>query len=57
MKIEDIVDNHFNDMLDEILDLHDDDLFELVVEIQTEVGGKTVRRSWLDRNKRLRENE
>ena len=51
--LEQIVDNHYNKIFNETLDVIGDDLYDLVVEVKT-LDGKTIRVSWLERDKRLK---
>jgi hypothetical protein len=53
MTIEKIVDKHYQQMFDELMDEVGDDLYDLVVEVKTPLDGKTVRRSWKDREKMI----
>ena len=55
MTIEEIVDKHYDQIFREILAMPDDSLFELLIEVKIGVDGKTIRRSWKDRNEMLRE--
>ena len=55
-KIEQLIDKHYDQLFDEVI--HDfDDLFDLVIEYKSLGTGKTIRRSWKDREKRLGEEE
>ena len=51
--LEQIVDNHYNEIFNKTLDVIGDDLYDLVVEVKT-LDGKTIRVSWLERDKRLK---
>ena len=55
--IETIIDKHYDEIFNETLDVIGDDMHELLIEITTLSDGKTIRRSWIDRNERLQENE
>jgi len=52
---EKLVDKHYNKLFDELLDLDSvgDDLFELLIEVKIGNDGKTIRRSWRDRERFL----
>lgn len=50
--IEELIDKHYQDLFDEICKLGDD-LYDLVIEYKEISTGKTIRRSWRDREKRL----
>jgi hypothetical protein len=50
--IEQIVEKYYDKMLDELIGMNDDMLYDLLVEVQT-IEGKTIRISWLERDKRL----
>jgi hypothetical protein len=52
--IQDIVDKHYDEMFDEVIEITGDNLHELSVEIIT-LDGLSVRRSWLEREVILRE--
>jgi hypothetical protein len=52
-KIEQLIDKHYDQLFDEVI--HDeDDLFDLVIEYKSQSTGKTIRRSWKDREERLK---
>lgn len=53
--VEELVDKHFDKLFDETLEIIGDDLGELLIEITIPGDGKTIRRSWKDREKMLRE--
>ena len=52
--IEILVDEAYELLFDEICE-RDDDLYDLVVEYKSSTTGKTIRRSWKERDDRLRE--
>jgi len=52
--IQDIVDKHYAEMFDEVIEIMGDNLHELSVEIIT-LDGLSIRRSWLEREVILRE--
>jgi len=54
--IEELIDKHYDELFDEICKLNDD-LYELVIEYKEASTGKMIRRSWLDRDKMLKEEE
>lgn len=54
MTIQEIVEKHYNEMFSEVLEDIGDEMFDIVVEVKT-LGGQTVRMSWADRDKRLKE--
>ena len=54
--LEKLVDKHYNQIFDKTLEMIGDDLYELVIEIKT-YDGKTIRRSWIERNKMLEQPE
>ncbi len=53
--LEEVVDEHYNKLFDETLEIIGDDLGELLIEITIPGDGKTIRRSWKDREKMLQE--
>jgi hypothetical protein len=57
MSIEEIIDKHYEAMFDELVhhDSAGDGLTELAIEVKIGVDGKTIRRSWQDRNQMLRD--
>lgn len=57
MTIEQIIDKHYDALFEELIhsEYMGDDLYELLIEVKTAADGKTIRRSWLDRNEMLRE--
>lgn len=59
MTIEQIVDKHYKQLFDELLECDEagDGMTELLVEVKVAVDGKTIRRSWQDRNEMLRKEE
>jgi len=52
--IETIIDKHYDKMFNETIDVIGDDIHELLIEITTLSDGKTIRRSWIDREERLK---
>ena len=56
MTIEEIVDKHWDAMFDDLIDAPacGDNLWELIIEVKTQTDGKTVRKSWRDREDRLK---
>jgi hypothetical protein len=54
--IEEAIDEAYNKLLDLICDRHDS-LYELKIVYQEDSTGKTIIRSWIDRNNRLQESE
>lgn len=55
--LEQIIDKHYNEIFNETLDVIGDDMHELLIQITTLSDGKTITRSWIDRNERLQEDE
>ena len=55
MTLEQIIDKHFDEIFKEILDLGEDNIYDLTIEYKSLADGKTIKRSWLDREERLRE--
>ena len=55
MTLEQIIDKHFDEMFKKILDLGEDNIYDLTIEYKSLADGKTIKRSWLDREERLRE--
>jgi hypothetical protein len=53
--IQAIINKHYDQLFQEVIDANGDDLYELVVEYQSQGDGLTVRRSWRDREERLKE--
>lgn len=53
--IEEIIDKHWDAMFEEIIHGAGEEMDELLIEVQIDTEGKTYRRSWRDRNERLRE--
>lgn len=51
--IEETIDKHYDQMFDELISLIGDDLHELKIEVQTRISGKTIIRSWQDRDRRI----
>ena len=56
MTIKKLIDKHYDKLFDEILK-HGEDFYDLVIEYKDLYNGTTIRRSWLDREKRLQEQE
>ena len=54
--IEEKIDKVWDELFDFICET-DDDIYELKIEYQSRSTGVTVKRSWLDREKRLSEGE
>ncbi len=54
--IEEIIDDHYDKIFDELCD-RGDEFGELLIEVRVDVDGKTVRRSWADREKMLTERD
>lgn len=52
--IQDIVDKHYDQMFDELIELVGDNFYDLTVEI-IDLQGLTVRRSWREREENLEE--
>lgn len=53
--IQDIVDKHYDQMFDELIEIVGDNFYDLTVEI-IDLQGLTVRRSWREREENLEEN-
>lgn len=53
MTVEEIIDKHYEEMFKELLDVEGDGLHDFLIEVQIGLDGKTIRRSWQDRNKML----
>lgn len=53
--IEQKIDECYNELFNFICQNHDD-LYDLVIEYKEETTGKTIRRSWREREKILQEN-
>ena len=53
--IEEIVNKHWDQMFHEVLKIEGDGLYELVIEVKIDYSGKTIRKSWKDRNEMLKE--
>lgn len=51
--IEELIDEAYKQLFDEICKRHDD-LFDLVIEYKETTTGKTIRRSWREREERIR---
>jgi len=54
--IEQLIDKHWDELFHEICKIHDD-LHELKIEYQEKSTGKTIIRSWKDRDKFILEGE
>jgi hypothetical protein len=54
-QIEEMVDQHYEEMFDWLTHNQDDNLYELKVIVKLSGDGKTIRRSWKDREKWLGE--
>ncbi len=54
--IEEIIDDHYDKIFDELCD-RGDEFGELLIEVRVDVDGKTIRRSWADREKMLTERD
>jgi hypothetical protein len=52
--IEQQVDKHFEEFFKWLCE-NESDFFDLTIEVKIENDGKTIRRSWKDRNEMLRE--
>jgi len=52
--IEEVVQNHYDQIFNECMKIIGDDMFDIVVEVK-DFSGKTIRVSWEDRNKALKE--
>jgi len=55
MTIEQLVDKHFDQLFNEIIKIEADDFDDILIEVVTLTTGKTIRRSWRDRNQILRD--
>lgn len=55
--IEDLVDYHYEEIFEWLCDHNGDQFDEIMVEIRIKDQGKTIRRSWLDREKMLAQSE
>lgn len=49
-----LIDKHYDKLFDELCK-RDDDTYDLVIEYKSLTTGKTIRRSWLEREARLKE--
>lgn len=56
MTTEEIVEKHYQELFDELIDVIGDDTYEILIEVKT-YGGLTVRKSWRDREKNLSDTE
>jgi hypothetical protein len=56
MTVEALIDKHWDELFHKICEM-DDDLYELKIEYKSEASGKTIVRSWKDREDRLREDK
>jgi hypothetical protein len=54
--LEGIIDDHYDEIFKETIDVIGDDIHELLIQITT-LDGKTITRSWIDREERLKEDE
>jgi hypothetical protein len=54
---EELVDKHYEEMFDWLVAEHDTDFVEFVIEVKTASDGKTIRRSWGDRERWLADDE
>jgi len=55
--IEGLVDKHYNEMFDWLCENYADELHDLIIEARFADTGKTIRRSWLDRDSMLKDEE
>jgi len=53
--IQEILDKHYDEMLDELFTLNDTNLYEFKIEVKLSADGTTIRRSWKDRDYMLKE--
>ncbi len=51
--IQNIVDKHYDEMFHELCEKHDEDLYDIVIEVKLANPGLTVRRSWQERDQML----
>ena len=52
---EELIDKYYEKMFDELIDIEGDNMTELLIEVRIATDGKTIRRSWHDRNEMLKE--
>jgi len=55
MTIEELVDKHYDELFQELVDNEGDDFYNITIEVVTMTTGKTIRRSWRDRENILKE--
>lgn len=55
--LEGLVDKHYEAMFEWIATNYGDELHDLVIEVKFSNDGKTIRRSWLDRDSMLLDEE
>lgn len=55
--IEELVDLHYEQMFDWLTGQNGDDMSDLLIEVRVASDGKTIRRSWSDRNEMLKKEE
>jgi hypothetical protein len=56
MTVEALIDKHWDELFHKICEMHDD-LYELKIEYKETASGKTIIRSWKDREDRLKEDK
>jgi hypothetical protein len=57
LNIEQLIDEHYDSMFDWLCKESGDDFHDLVIEVRVGSEGKTVRRSWRERDAMLRDAE
>lgn len=55
--IETIIDEYYDKLFHELCKLGGNDMDEFLIEVRLATDGKTIRRSWKDRDKMLKERE
>lgn len=53
-KIEQLIDKAYDQLFDAVIK-DGDDLFDLLIQYKSKASGKTIRRSWKDREERIME--
>jgi len=55
--IEELVDKCFDELFDFVVEVTEDDLYDISIEVRTKASGKTITRSWQEREYRLQEEQ
>jgi hypothetical protein len=55
--IDQLIDKHYDEMFEWLTRDYGDDIHELLIEVKVATDGKTIRRSWLDRDSMLTKEE